>query len=88
MERILTLEDVCALLKVSVQTGRNRLCRGDPMPPSFRTGRRRLFLESKVEAWILQQADVDARGPNMDEVSIPSRRRVGRIPISNEFSNQ
>jgi len=57
MEHILTLEDVCSLLKISVQTGRNRLCRGAPMPPSFRTGRRRLFLASAVDRWILQQAE-------------------------------
>jgi excisionase family DNA binding protein len=56
MECTLTLEDVCALLKISVQTGRNRLCNGALMPPSFRTGRRRLFLASAVDAWILQQA--------------------------------
>ena len=56
MEATLTLEDVCSLLKISTQTGRNRLSRGEPMPPSFRTGRRRLFLASMVNDWILERA--------------------------------
>lgn len=56
MEDTLTLEDVCSLLKISTQTGRNRLSRGAPMPPSFRTGRRRLFIASMVNAWILERA--------------------------------
>lgn len=50
--KILNLEDVCEHLKISVQTGRNRLSRGAPMPPSFRAGRRRLFLFNEVEKWV------------------------------------
>lgn len=56
---ILTLDEVCTtMLKITVQTGRNRLSRGLPMPPSFRIGRRRLFVASEVDRWISEQAGV------------------------------
>lgn len=54
---ILTLEEVCALLKITHQTGRNRLSLGLPMPPNFRVGRRRLFIASDVTDWITQQSE-------------------------------
>ena len=54
--KILNLEDVCEHLKISIQTGRNRLSRGAPMPPSFRAGRRRLFLLTEVEKWVCDLA--------------------------------
>ena len=55
--RILTLEEVCQhYLKISVQTGRNRLSQSLPMPPSFKVGRRRLFIEDEVGEWIMERA--------------------------------
>ena len=51
----MNLEDVCTLLKIDVSTGRNRLSSGAPMPPSFRVGRRRLFLKDEVEIWLREQ---------------------------------
>lgn len=51
----MSLEDVCELLKIDVSTGRNRLSAGSPMPPSFRVGRRRLFLKDEVETWLREQ---------------------------------
>ena len=54
---ILTRDEVCTtLLKITVQTGRNRLSRGLPMPSSFRIGRRRLFVASEVDRWISERA--------------------------------
>lgn len=52
----MTLAEVSQLLKISEQTARNRLSLGLPMPPSFRVGRRRLFLRSEVELWLTKQA--------------------------------
>lgn len=49
---IMNLEEVCSLLKINVTTGRNRLCQGKAMPPSFKVGRRRLFREDDVIAWL------------------------------------
>lgn len=51
----LSLDQVCNLLKITVQTGRNRLSSGKKMPPSFRVGRRRLFIEGEVIKWINEQ---------------------------------
>jgi predicted DNA-binding transcriptional regulator AlpA len=51
----LSLNQVCELLKITVQTGRNRISTGKPMPPSFRIGRRRLFVESEVINWIQEK---------------------------------
>jgi Helix-turn-helix domain len=54
---VLTLDEVCEnVLRISAQTGRNRLSRGLPMPPSFRVGRRRLFLVADVDHWLQQTA--------------------------------
>lgn len=53
----LSLNEVCDLLKITVQTGRNRLSTGKPMPPNFRVGRRRLFIEGEVINWINAQND-------------------------------
>lgn len=54
---VLTLDEVCEnVLRISAQTGRNRLSRGLPMPPSFRVGRRRLFLVTDVDQWLQQKA--------------------------------
>lgn len=52
----MTLDDVSKLLHITLDTARNRLSLGHPMPPSFRVGRRRLFLRSEVESWLRAQA--------------------------------
>ncbi|WP_373873642.1 helix-turn-helix domain-containing protein [Pseudomonas pseudonitroreducens] len=46
------------ILRISEHTARNRLSMGLPMPPSFRVGRRRLFLKQEVERWLAAQAGV------------------------------
>ena len=45
----MTLMEVSQILRISEHTARNRLSMGLPMPPSFRVGRRRLFLKQEVE---------------------------------------
>lgn len=57
---LMNLDEVCETLKISVQTGRNRISLGLPMPPSFRAGRRRLFLRAEVENWIRRLAAGDS----------------------------
>lgn len=52
----ITLTEVSQILKISEHTARNRLSLGLPMPPSFRVGRRRLFLKREVERWLAEQA--------------------------------
>ena len=55
--KIFSLVEVCEQLKITTQTGRNRLSRGAPMPPSFRVGRRRLFRVDDFEKWIKELAE-------------------------------
>ena len=49
----LTIEEVSKRLHIEVGTARNRLSRGDPMPPSCKIGRRRLFPSDELEKWIM-----------------------------------
>lgn len=69
---VLTLDEVCEnVLRISAQTGRNRLSRGLPMPPSFRVGRRRLFLVTDVDQWLQQTAHF-TEASNAPGQSIPA----------------
>ena len=52
MKRYLTIEEVRAYLHMQVGTARNRLSRGEPMPPSVKIGRRRLFPEDDFQEWL------------------------------------
>lgn len=51
----LTLSEISKMLRISDHTARNRLCMGMPMPPSFRVGKRRLFMKTEVEMWLEAQ---------------------------------
>ena len=64
----MTLHDVCELLRITDQTARNRLSLGLPMPPSFKVGRRRLFLASEVQKWLSGQAGIAVNeSPRLDK---------------------
>lgn len=54
-ERYLTYEQVADLLFMSTGGLRNRHSRGEPMPPSVKIGRRRLFPESVFHDWLTEQ---------------------------------
>lgn len=48
----LTIEEMAKLLHISPGTARNRLSRGEPMPPSIKIGRRRLFPVNELDKWL------------------------------------
>ncbi len=73
MQKLLSLEQVATLLHISPSTARLRISRGSAMPPSFRTGRRRLFLEEAVTDWLLAQA-----GSATNALVQPRQVRAGR----------
>ena len=50
--RYLTIEQVADILKIKTASARNRLSRGEPMPPSVKVGRKRLFPENALEDWM------------------------------------
>lgn len=64
--RYLTLDEISQRLRMAPGTARNRMSRHDPMPPSVKVGRRRLFPEDKFDQWMevrleeLQRIEVDA----------------------------
>ncbi len=60
----MTISDVSKLLHITDDTARNRLAAGNEMPPSFRVGRRRLFLRSEVERWLVERAGQPLGGAN------------------------
>lgn len=49
----LTIEEISERLHIKVGTARNRLSRGEPMPPSIKIGRRRLFPSVELERWLM-----------------------------------
>lgn len=64
--RFYTLEEIARELHIAPATARNRLTLGQPMPPSIRIGRRRLFPADEYEKWIASQL---ARSDDFDETS-------------------
>jgi predicted DNA-binding transcriptional regulator AlpA len=73
---VLSIEEVAELLHIAPQTARNRLAKGEPMPPSFKAGRRRLFLSSVVLEWLQQQpgATIPKSAPELPSTR-PGRKR-------------
>lgn len=57
----MTLAELSELLKITVHTARNRISFGMSMPPSFKVGKRRLFLKKEVELWFQSQKDEPTR---------------------------
>lgn len=55
MTRFYTLEEIASELHIAPATARNRLTLRQPMPPSIRIGRRRLFPAEEFERWIASQ---------------------------------
>ena len=63
----LTIEQVSARLHIQVGTARNRLSRGDPMSPSVKIGRRRLFPLIELERWVMTKL---VSNDDMDESNV------------------
>ncbi len=51
-EDCLTVKQVSKRLFLAESTVRNKMSKGDDMPPSFKIGRRRLFELAKFEEWL------------------------------------
>ncbi len=86
MTRFYTLEEIARELHIAPATARNRLTLGQPMPPSIRIGRRRLFPVEGFESWIASQmtrSDVGepspTEAPSLQDTAL-SRRTSTRAP--------
>jgi excisionase family DNA binding protein len=65
--KLLTITELSDVLHMDVGTIRNRLSKGEPMPPSIKVGRRRLFPASELEKWLMTKLvsnDVSAESSN------------------------
>jgi hypothetical protein len=71
----LTLSEISKMLRISDHTARNRLCMGMPMPPSFRVGKRHLFMKTEVEMWL----EAQKTGPLSPS---PAMRKAASDPIA------
>jgi|SRR5579871_161837 len=55
MRPLYTIQELAETLRLQPATIRNKLSRGDDLPRSVVVGRRRLFPEDAVEAWLQAQ---------------------------------
>jgi excisionase family DNA binding protein len=55
MRPLYTVQELAHTLRLQPGTVRNKLSRGEDLPRSVRVGRRRLFPEDAVEAWLQAQ---------------------------------
>src|ERR1700681_2232915 len=55
MRTLYTIQELAQTLRLQPGTVRNKLSRGEDMPKSVLVGRRRLFPEDAVEAWLQAQ---------------------------------
>lgn len=55
MKPLYTIQELAHTLHLQPGTVRNKLSRGDDLPRSIVVGRRRLFPEDAVEAWLVAQ---------------------------------
>lgn len=55
MKPLYTIQELAQTLRLQPGTVRNKLSRGDDLPKSVVVGRRRLFPEQAVEAWLEAQ---------------------------------
>ena len=52
MKPLYTIQELADALRLEPATIRNKLSRGEDMPPSVRIGRRRLFPQDELESWL------------------------------------
>lgn len=57
MEKLLTSDQLAAVLGLSVQTLYNRRTRGEPLPPCVKVGRLLRYEQAEVHAWLASQRE-------------------------------
>lgn len=62
MKPLYTIQELADALRLEPTTIRNKLSRGEDMPPSVRIGRRRLFPQDELESWLRAHRVSTARG--------------------------
>ncbi|MFY2072568.1 helix-turn-helix domain-containing protein [Achromobacter xylosoxidans] len=57
MDKLLTSDQLAAVLGISVQTLYNRRTRGEPLPPCVKVGRLLRYEQAEVHAWLASQRE-------------------------------
>jgi len=88
MRPLYTIQELANTLRLQPGTVRNKLSRGEDMPRSVRVGRRRLFPEDAVEAWLRAQEARHEAAPSLDNQAaaggpnlIGRPRRPSTVPV-------
>jgi excisionase family DNA binding protein len=78
MRPLYTIQELAHTLRLQPGTVRNKLSRGEDMPRSVLVGRRRLFPEDAVEAWLRAQEARQAIPPGEMQATADPPKAVGR----------
>ena len=78
MRPLYTIQELANTLRLQPGTVRNKLSRGEDLPRSVRVGRRRLFPEDAVEAWLQAQEARHQADPSPDNQAAAGPKPVGR----------
>jgi len=78
MRPLYTIQELAHALRLQPGTVRNKLSRGEDMPRSVLVGRRRLFPEDAVEAWLQAQEVRQTIPPDEVQARADPPKPVGR----------
>jgi excisionase family DNA binding protein len=79
MRPLYTIQELANTLRLQPGTVRNKLSRGENLPRSVLVGRRRLFPEDAVEAWLEAQEARQDSAPSADnQAAVGGPKPVGR----------
>jgi excisionase family DNA binding protein len=78
MRPLYTIQELAHALRLQPGTVRNKLSRGDDLPRSVVVGRRRLFPEDAVEAWLQAQEARQAVPSPGDQAAAEVPKPIGR----------
>ena len=78
MRPLYTIQELANTLRLQPGTVRNKLSRGEDLPRSVRVGRRRLFPEDEVEAWLQAQEARHEAAPSPDNQAAGGPKPIGR----------
>ncbi len=78
MRPLYTIEELAHTLRLQPGTVRNKLSRGEDLPRSVRVGRRRLFPEDGVEAWLEAQESRHANRSSGNQATADRPKPLGR----------
>jgi excisionase family DNA binding protein len=83
MAKLMTIQEVAQELRISLGTARNRISRGEPMPPSIQFGRKRLFPAAAFDKWVASLTSYP-----IEETQPETKPRRGRPPITKRGSRK